>query len=238
MGILSTVGTAAGAYFGGPAGAAIGGSIGSSIEENKNRKREEKRQREFAQNSVTWRVADAKRAGIHPLAALGMSPNQAYPISIGSDPSSPITRMINKMYDAEMQQTIMEGDEAKAKANYYNAMAEDIRNPQLGGNSLVGNEQIVQGKVQNKPQVLQLTGGTHQTGKSVPQERLEQEYGGIIGEGYGVIRALDDFIVNPGINWRDKKERELLNGLKRYLKKVKREAKTKKKTGQMNRRRK
>lgn len=30
-------------------------------------------QREFAQNGVTWKVADAKRAGINPLAALGAS---------------------------------------------------------------------------------------------------------------------------------------------------------------------
>lgn len=28
-------------------------------------------QREFAQNGITWKVEDAKRAGIHPLAALG-----------------------------------------------------------------------------------------------------------------------------------------------------------------------
>lgn len=33
--------------------------------------------REFAQNSVLWRVQDAERAGIHPLAALGM------PLSVG-----------------------------------------------------------------------------------------------------------------------------------------------------------
>lgn len=30
-------------------------------------------QREFAQNGISWKVADAKRAGIHPLYALGAS---------------------------------------------------------------------------------------------------------------------------------------------------------------------
>lgn len=40
-------------------------------------------QREFAQNGIQWRVEDAKRAGIHPLAALGMMPASATPMVIG-----------------------------------------------------------------------------------------------------------------------------------------------------------
>lgn len=37
-------------------------------------------QYDFAQNSIKWRVADAKQAGIHPLAALGISPSSAQPV--------------------------------------------------------------------------------------------------------------------------------------------------------------
>ena len=41
-------------------------------------------QREFAQNGISWKVEDAKRAGLHPLAALGMMPGPAYqPMHIG-----------------------------------------------------------------------------------------------------------------------------------------------------------
>lgn len=36
-------------------------------------------QKEFAQNGIQWRVADAKAARLHPLAALGMQPAQASP---------------------------------------------------------------------------------------------------------------------------------------------------------------
>lgn len=40
-------------------------------------------QREFAKNSIRWRVEDAKSAGIHPLAALG-NPGISYaPVSVG-----------------------------------------------------------------------------------------------------------------------------------------------------------
>lgn len=41
-------------------------------------------QREFAKNSIRWRVADAKAAGIHPLAALGSQGISASPVYVGS----------------------------------------------------------------------------------------------------------------------------------------------------------
>lgn len=39
---------------------------------------EYRRQKEFAQMGIRWRVRDAKRAGLHPLAALGMQPGAGY----------------------------------------------------------------------------------------------------------------------------------------------------------------
>lgn len=41
-------------------------------------------QKEFAQHGVRWKVEDAKRAGLHPLAALGMQPVSFNPVSIGT----------------------------------------------------------------------------------------------------------------------------------------------------------
>lgn len=40
-------------------------------------------QKEFAQKGITWRVADAKAAGIHPLAALGVQPISYSPTYVG-----------------------------------------------------------------------------------------------------------------------------------------------------------
>lgn len=37
-------------------------------------------QYDFAQNSIKWRTEDAKRSGIHPLYALGVSPSSAQPV--------------------------------------------------------------------------------------------------------------------------------------------------------------
>jgi len=67
------------------AAAPIVGSIVSNIFSKKAGKKEYKRQKEFAQNSVAWRVADAERSGIHPLFAMGMQGMNYSPQSIGND---------------------------------------------------------------------------------------------------------------------------------------------------------
>ena len=41
-------------------------------------------QREFAQSGIQWKVADAKAAGIHPLAALGAQTTSFSPVSVGA----------------------------------------------------------------------------------------------------------------------------------------------------------
>lgn len=62
------------------------GAVTSLIGGNKAAKSQEKAnaqnaalQREFAQNSIQWRVADARAAGIHPVFAMGASTSSASP---------------------------------------------------------------------------------------------------------------------------------------------------------------
>ena len=38
-------------------------------------------QKELAQSQIQWRVEDAKKAGLHPMAALGLSPMSYSPVS-------------------------------------------------------------------------------------------------------------------------------------------------------------
>lgn len=54
----------------GAVGGIVGGVMGNQSAANVARKNYEA-QKEFAQNGIRWKVADAKAAGIHPLAALG-----------------------------------------------------------------------------------------------------------------------------------------------------------------------
>lgn len=71
---------------------AVGGIASSIIGSNKaeaNAKRQEQLQREFAQSGIQWKVEDAKKAGIHPLYALGANTIAYQPSTVGgSDFSS------------------------------------------------------------------------------------------------------------------------------------------------------
>lgn len=74
--LISTGGSLLGNLFGG------GMSAASSARFNY------RTQKEFAKNQIGWRVADAKRAGIHPLAALGMNPASSSPVAVPGESSS------------------------------------------------------------------------------------------------------------------------------------------------------
>lgn len=50
---------------------------------NRNHQQNIALQREFAQNGIQWKVADAQAAGLHPLAALGASTTSFAPVSVG-----------------------------------------------------------------------------------------------------------------------------------------------------------
>lgn len=65
------------------AGASLAGSALSSSAAKKASKKMAQYQKDFAQYGIRWRVADAKAAGIHPLAALGANTYQFQPYSVG-----------------------------------------------------------------------------------------------------------------------------------------------------------
>lgn len=60
----------------------IGGTLNRKETRNANNKNNDL-QRDFAQNSVRWKVEDAKRAGIHPIYALGAPTMSANPSYVG-----------------------------------------------------------------------------------------------------------------------------------------------------------
>lgn len=62
----------------------LGGGIYSDIRADKRAGKNDALQREFAQNGISWKVDDARRAGVHPLYALGASTTSYSPQSIGS----------------------------------------------------------------------------------------------------------------------------------------------------------
>lgn len=105
-----------------PAGIAAASSLfGGFISRDANQDQMEANrafQREAAQNSISWKVADARRAGIHPLAALG-SPTYSPAVSVMSDPVGPAIASagqdVSRAMVAGMSQTERDGTNAIAQ---------------------------------------------------------------------------------------------------------------------------
>lgn len=74
------------------AGNLIGGLLGSKSAKDAN-KQNIKLQKQFAQQGIQWKVADAKAAGIHPLYALGAQTASFAPSSVGDPLGGAISDM-------------------------------------------------------------------------------------------------------------------------------------------------
>lgn len=72
----------------------LGGLLGSNSQKDaekaaaRQRQKEYQQQKEFAQSGIQWRVKDAKKAGIHPLYAIGANTTSYSPQSIGTGPGT------------------------------------------------------------------------------------------------------------------------------------------------------
>lgn len=74
----------------GGVGSIIGAGINAGVQSKINKENMEL-QKEFAQNSIQWKVADAKKAGIHPAIGLGAQTYNAIPSSVGADVGSGVS---------------------------------------------------------------------------------------------------------------------------------------------------
>lgn len=114
---LGSIISAAGNLIGGLFGKSSADAARSSAEAHA--ARQEALQREFAQSGIQWKVADAKKAGIHPLYALGAQTTSYAPTTIGhvADTSMPtamaamgqdIGRAVNATRTAPQRQAAFE----------------------------------------------------------------------------------------------------------------------------------
>lgn len=189
MGFGSVLGTIAGSVFG-PGGAAIGGALGGAFD---SRKAQKKADAYNAYNSLSGRVAEAKRVGIHPLAALGY--NQGEMIVPGqSNQGAPIADAIHRAQKQKLgkpqQQANLEATNASAARDFAEAALLNSRAKREQMAAIAQPDRI-------PLQSTQLTGpgqGKFITSPSTPQQIVEDEYGGVVGEGYGMYRAIQDYM--------------------------------------------
>lgn len=119
--------------IGGAAIGAVGSLIGGAINNhnaNAQAALQYQHQKEFAQNGVRWKVADAQAAGIHPLAALGAQTFSYNPVAVGSSDggvSEALGRMgqgISRAVQAKQLQEERDLNKALTQANIDKVKAE------------------------------------------------------------------------------------------------------------------
>ena len=126
MGFLSSVFNTVNDFLGSNVGKAVGniggGLLSNFLNGNATQKANQANadlQREFAQNSIQWRVQDAQKAGIHPLYALGASTLSASPSFVGNQPidfgSSFSAMTANPSYNKELQSQTLAKNELELK---------------------------------------------------------------------------------------------------------------------------
>lgn len=118
-------------------GQIIGAGIGAAANIWNNNK-QTKIQKQFAQQGIQWKVADAKKAGIHPLAALGAQTTAYSPqsLQLGSTLSDAGQSVDNAIHRSTDHQTRVMGELQLEKAGleneYLRAQILSIRNNRTG----------------------------------------------------------------------------------------------------------
>lgn len=158
--ILGGIGTAIGGPVIGAAGTVLGGLI-SNLFNTRQRENAEEFQREFAQNAISWRVQDAKRAGIHPLYAMGANVPSGQPMVLGDalgealgSGSQQIGNAVARMQTVDERMAMMQAyrlgesqiAETDARRDYYASMAARMSQEQnTGGLGIMPWEQLKKG---------------------------------------------------------------------------------------------
>lgn len=109
------------------AGNVIGGIVSSNAQKDANAKNIAL-QKEFAKNGIQWKVEDAKKAGIHPLAALGAQTMSFSPISVGADPLGSALASSGQDVSRAINSTRSAGDRADA----YTKTVQDLNLRRMG----------------------------------------------------------------------------------------------------------
>lgn len=156
-----------------------------------------------AKKGIRWRVRDAKAAGIHPLYAMGapgvgqgqVVTGQSNTGSAVSDAANAIAggvRSQSSTARAQLRATNAAAERDEAQAAYWRSEA---RRSSQKANS----QQDLPHVLESTPQTGKLPKGLGklQTSDTVTQQEIEDQYGGVIGEAYGLYRAAHDYRNRP-----------------------------------------
>lgn len=191
-------------------GSLFGAGINSAVQSDINNKNANL-QREFAQNSIQWKVQDAQKAGIHPLYALGAGGYQASPSYAGPDVGGSVSNALRGLGSAigakEQEEFLREKQDLEleslaldnlAKRKQISEMGQNVNLNNIfgeggtngGANPLSVPNSVVDGSSQSDPvakgnKLFNVGKGmqitTWPSGNGKPQWLLQPDQGSILG---------------------------------------------------------
>lgn len=195
----------------------IGGIAGALIN-RKNQKDQEKLQKQFAQSGIQWKVEDAKKAGIHPLYALGAQTHSYAPQSVGdvSSTMASVGQDLGRAIDATRT------PEQKTEAYSKTVEALSLKRMELENNLLAsqiakinqagqppGLPSLEQFQNPQRTRHLMVDGRGIVSSPNSDQQAFEDRYGEVIGEIYGLRNFWKDNAAGIGQWMHDYSDRAL-----------------------------
>lgn len=194
----------------------IGGLIGRNSTARAN-KENIAQQRDFAQNSVQWRVADANKAGVSPLVALGMSPMNFAPSSVGDTAMPSAFSAMGQDVGRAVAATSTAQDKMDTQVKMLtltkmglenDLLASQIRKLNQTGPAFPGSPTVMDGqgdvpvvdldnlhrlvKPQRTPHLVRPGGAVYKTGLGSDAQSYEDRYAEFVSNVYGVANLIDD----------------------------------------------
>lgn len=203
-------------------GAGIG-AIGSLLGGRSDKKAAAKAQkqqmawdRHVLQNQIQWRVEDAKKAGIHPLAALGAQISPASPLPGVPGGGDAVADGMGAIGDAIAKALSVERklEQRRKEAEIRNIEANTMLATARSRTEIAAARRVAQsldsGKVENNMLKMDPFKGVKKKHgvMSTPAEDVQREYDDWVSGAYGVLRFLDRWRKEPKIyKWSDGKYR-------------------------------
>lgn len=150
----------------------------------------------FAKNAVQWKVADAQKAGVHPLYALGAPTMSFSPTSIGGG-SEGLAQM-----GQGIDRAIGAGMPKEGQITAYQKTIQDLTATGMGLDNEYKAAQIarLRNEMLAKPALPMVMPGnpgpTFQPGPQVPAQKVQDQYGDIIENVYGTPSLIYDSFTN------------------------------------------
>lgn len=168
------------------AGASLLGGALSSHSSRSAARRNEAAQREFAQQGIRWKVADAKAAGIHPLYALGASTHSFTPSHVGDTSMGSGLAAAGQDIGRAITATQTQEERERAEAQRQSERAEGSRSRRLS--EMLLEEQVAAARQSNIRSAAETDLIREQLAQSISR-RLGQGVGPAMPSGMGVVPA-------------------------------------------------